>query len=409
MSQPSRRSHRSAMAIALTALVASAAGAAAQSTSAVTPTSADPTQIHTPGWAFTPGLIYSGSWDDNVLIQGLGAETTGDYLTVINPRGTLAYTGRHTRFDANYDGAFLLYHALDTLNSYDQHGTVSLERALSRQLSVFVRDSAARVPTTDVLEFVGVPFVRTGSSNNDLRGGVTATLSKRTAVTATYSTQWVHFEQSEAFASFLRGGYSQGGAVTVKHALTGRTSIIGDYDITTGRVNGIADEFDVQNGSAGVEHRFSERLSAYGALGLSRLALSSFGPARTGPAWRAGAARQFQRASLDASYSRAFVPSYGFGGTTQNEDATVRARVPLGRRVTSQSSVSWRRNEPLTPGDLRLKSWWIESAVGYALESWVRLEAFYNGSRQTIDRPGGVLDRNRIGFQVVMAQPMRMQ
>jgi hypothetical protein len=403
-----RRRHRTAIVIALA--LAAPRGAGAQTTSPVTPTTlTDPSQMHTPGWAFTPGLIYSASWDDNVLIQGLGADTRGDYLQVVNPRGTLAYTGRHTRFDANYDGAFLLYHALDTLNSYDQHGAVSLEQALSRQLSVFVRDSASRVPTTDVVEFVGVPFVRTGSSNNDLRGGLTAAIDKRTSLTATYSMQWVHFQQSDVFSAFLRGGYSRGGAVTVRHAITSRASIIGDYDITHGQVSGLPDGFDVQNGSGGLEYRLSPQMSAYGAVGLSRLAVSSFGPARTGPAWRAGAGRQFQRASVDASYSRAFVPSYGFGGTTQNEDVTVRARVPFARRVMSQSAVSWRRNEPLTPGDLRLKSWWIESAVGYALESWVRLEAFYNGSRQTIDRPGGVLDRNRIGFQVVMAQPMRMQ
>ena len=39
------------------------------------------------GWLFTPTLIYSGGWDDNVLLHGQGDATTGDFLTVVNPRG----------------------------------------------------------------------------------------------------------------------------------------------------------------------------------------------------------------------------------------------------------------------------------------------------------------------------------
>jgi len=47
--------------------------------------------------------------------------------------------------------------------------------------------------------------------------------------------------------------------------------------------------------------------------------------------------------------------------------------------------------------------------LGYAATPWVHLELFYAGTRQTIDRPGGTLDRNRIGFQVTTAKPVRVQ
>jgi hypothetical protein len=39
----------------------------------------------------------------------------------------------------------------------------------------------------------------------------------------------------------------------------------------------------------------------------------------------------------------------------------------------------------------------------------VRLEAFYSGAHQTIDQPGGVLDRNRVGFQIITARPVRIR
>ena len=64
---------------------------------------------------------------------------------------------------------------------------------------------------------------------------------------------------------------------------------------------------------------------------------------------------------------------------------------------------------PLTVGELKLVSWWFEGALGFNVRPWMRVEGFYNGVRQTIDRPGGLLNRNRIGVQLVAAQPVRMQ
>jgi len=56
-----------------------------------------------------------------------------------------------------------------------------------------------------------------------------------------------------------------------------------------------------------------------------------------------------------------------------------------------------------------LRSFWLEAVIGYAVTPWVRLEAFYGGVNQTIDRPGGETDRNRIGFQVSTAKPLRIR
>jgi len=108
-------------------------------------------------------------------------------------------------------------------------------------------------------------------------------------------------------------------------------------------------------------------------------------------------------------YNRAFVPSYGFGGTTQNEELTARLNLPLSRRLSSRSSFAWRTNDPLTLGDLSLRSWWIEESIGYNVQPWVRMEAFYAGTRQTIDRPGGLMTRNRFGFQIITVKPLRIR
>jgi hypothetical protein len=72
------------------------------------------------------------------------------------------------------------------------------------------------------------------------------------------------------------------------------------------------------------------------------------------------------------------------------------------------SWVAWRRNEPLETNSLRLKSFWFETSAGYALQTWARLEGFFAVERQEIDRPGGLVGRKRIGFQIVTSKPVRI-
>jgi hypothetical protein len=92
----------------------------------------------------------------------------------------------------------------------------------------------------------------------------------------------------------------------------------------------------------------------------------------------------------------------------QNEEATARLRFPVSRRVSASSAVSWRRDDPLTLGELPLRTYWIEGTVAYAATPWVRIEGYFAGTHQTIQRAGGVLDRNRAGIQVVTAKPVRV-
>jgi hypothetical protein len=93
----------------------------------------------------------------------------------------------------------------------------------------------------------------------------------------------------------------------------------------------------------------------------------------------------------------------------QNEEATARMQLPLTRRVYMTSTLSWRRDDPLAFGYLPLRTYWIEGSLGYAATPRVRFEAFYAGTHQTIDQPGGVLDDNRIGFQIITSKPLRIR
>jgi hypothetical protein len=361
-----------------------------------------------PGWTFTPALGYQGAWDDNALLL-FDPAAPADFQSVISPRANVNYLGRQSEFDASYDGGFIFYRDLNSLNSYDQHASVTGRLRLTPHLVVWANNGFAAVPTTELLNFVAVPFVRSGSNFEDFRGGVEMALTKFTTMTAAYNFQWVTFgEATPGAVLLLRGGHSNGGSASVKHGLDDSTSLIASFNLQHAFVNN-GGTFDVQNGDVGVEHRLFSETRVFGAFGYSHLNVTQFSPARTGPAWRAGITHQLRRTGISASYSRSYVPAFGFGGTFQNEELTGEVHTQVTRRVYVQSSVAWRRNEPLLADSLRLRSFWLESTVGYELQPWVRVEGFFSGVHQEIDRPGGTVGRKRVGFQIVTSKPLRIR
>jgi len=360
------------------------------------------------GWIFTPSLAFQGAYDDNALLL-YEPEPPRDFLTILNPRADVTFLGRYGEFDANYDGAFLMYRDLNTLNSYDQRASVSGRRALTKRVTISARNAFADMPTTELVNFVAVPFVRTGSRLDDFNTGIDVAVTKHTTLSGGYHFQWAEFDQPTTLPAFaLHGGHSHGAAANLKHELSDLTALTASYNFQHAYVvNGST--FDVVNADVGLDRQLLSTTRVYGAFGFSRLGVSQNFAARVGPSYRAGIIHHIRQTSITAGYSRSYVPAFGFGGTFQNEEFLSQVHMPLARRVYTNSSVSWRRNEPLEPNSLRLKSFWWETSVGYAVEQWVRIEGFFQFEHQEIDRPGGTLGRKRIGFQVVTSKPLRVR
>lgn len=369
-----------------------------------------PDQSGTRGWVFTPSLGYGLNVDDNVLVQGQGEDTRADLLNAVSPRVTLDFLSGRSRFDASYDGTVLLYARIRDLNYYDQRMSVNARRLVTKRVALFAQDSLAVSPTTELIQLVGAPFVRTGSRVNDTRSGLDVTLTNRTSVSGAYTFQWVGFSDTRADQTTpLRGGHSHGGTVSYRRRVNGETTVLADYDAQLASVTGDAERFTIQNGWIGLEQRLSPRLTYGGAVGLSRVGVTTFGDPKSGLAWRFGATRTFRRGTIDGGYRRSFVPAYGFGGTVQNQDITARLQWTLARRTSANASTSWRRNEPLIAGNPSLWSLWMQGSVDYLLSPWLRLNAFYSADRQNIARPGGLVVRNRFGVQLVTGKPMRIR
>src|SRR5581483_7538064 len=109
------------------------------------------------GWTFTPSLVYQGAFDDNALLV-FGPDAPSDFQSLVNLRAQVTYLGRRSEFGADYDGGFELYRDLNSLNSYNQHASVSGRRLLTPHIAIWARNAFASVPTTELLNFFAVPF-----------------------------------------------------------------------------------------------------------------------------------------------------------------------------------------------------------------------------------------------------------
>lgn len=360
------------------------------------------------GWSFTPGLDYAFVWDSNILF----ANTVSDNIIeervhVVRPRGELAYVGRRSGLTLSYDGSFLQHLAFGSLNSYDQRLTLHTTHQLSRRSSWFARYEAATSPTTELVELVGVPFARIGTRHQNVATGLEMKLRRTTEATVSYRLQLVDFAQDLTLNDLLNGGYSHGGSFSLKHQRTRRLALTGNYDVDFASVVD-GQEFTLQNSSGGVEYAVSDAISTFAAAGVSYLGGVTGAVGRMGPALRLGLATNISPAVVSVTYSRAYVPSYGFGGTSDNEELISRVHFPIARRAYASAALALRTNEPLSK-DLKLRSTWFYGSVGYRLADWMQLEAFTSGTRQRTDRPGGRLNRYRVGLQLSTATTTRIR
>ena len=393
-----------AIAVAMSHVSAAAAGAQ----SSVTPLELPATATPPAGWSFTPAIDYALVWDSNVLLENVGSPIVSEQVHVIKPRGTLGMVARRGTFDASYSGTFVQHPTLSSLNSYDQRLAVNGTRLLTRRTSMFAAYSTLSSPTTELVEFVGAPFLRIGSERHDIRTGVASQLSRKTELRGSYRFQRIDFDQDLLPLTLVNGGHSHGGTVGIKHALTGRLALTGDYFMDRATfVSGST--FIVQNGLAGLQYAFNAETRVFGSGGVSYLSAVEDRPSRVGPSIQVGLSRDVHPATLTVGYTRSFVPSYGFGGTSDNEDFRAALRMPLAARWFTQSAVSFRRNDPLREGGRPLRTLWFHGSIGYLLSDWARVEGYTSGSRQNLALVGGRINRYTFGVQVTAATTTRIR
>lgn len=363
-----------------------------------------------PGWTFTPGVVVGARYDSNVTLTspGFGQEIPSDTLFQIEPFGQLEYFSPRTTLNAGYRGSLRRYMELEALNNVDHRASFSLRERLTRRVTVFVSENFAQTPTTDLLQLNGVPFQRGGARYNAITGGVEARLSRTMDLSTRYELTWVDFDRED---TLLTGGVVHGVRSSLSHRFTERVSLGGEYEFRWADLNEGTRNQIFQDAGAVVRYRVGEITTFEAAGGIAHLDDRSRGVRRTGPYLRAELVHRARRATVGGEFRRSYVPSVAFGGTNQTETIRGYIHMPLrNNRLYIQESATWHRTNPLdTTTVLPLRSAWLQTTVGYAVQRWLRLEGYHALTRQDTRLAGGRISRNVAGVQVVLSEPVRIR
>jgi hypothetical protein len=363
-----------------------------------------------PGWTFTPGVVLGALHDSNVAIAFPSADTgstASDKLLGIEPFGQLEYYSPRTTFSSGYHGFIRDYFTYDDLNAVDHRAFVSFRRMVTRRVTVFLDDNYLRVPTTDQLELNGIPFQRVGSQYESFAGGAEARLSKTTDLTVRYDLTWVDFAHHEFQ---LNGGAVNGATASLSHRFTDRASLGAEYGTRYADLTGDTQLLRFQNAGGVFRYRTGDQTTVEVAGGLAHLVDHTHNVTRSGPYVRASFLDRLRRATVGVDFERNYVPSLAFGGTNQSQELRGYVEMPLSaNRFYVQESASWRRTDPFDTAELPLDSIWLNTVVGYSVQRWIRVEGYYAFTRQDTRLAGGQINRNVIGVQLVVSEPVRIQ
>jgi hypothetical protein len=388
--------------------------AALLTTTAALPASAQVTDtglsVSPPGLSVTPALGVAEFWDDNPTLAGDGNPRTPASVTAVRPTMTVGYRGRRTTVRSHYAGSFDFYRDEPQLDTRDHSGTIDVAHQLTRRVQLFAFDQASLSPTTgDALQFGANVLRRQTTRLNAFRGGVDAALSARTTLKATYETNWIDFttlEDTPALNLQLQSGHSHGGTGELRHRLSQRLTLGADYGLQRAIIDGGAETFDVQ--SALVVTRFALSPTATASVAYGHAWLTVDDAFRdSGPAFDLGLEWEGRRFGGSLGYERSFLPSFGFGGTFQNEALSATVRATLSRWVTWSAAVTVSDNDPLEAGDPTLRAVSAQTSFGWVVKRRLRLEVFGQHLSQDSTAPGGNVARTRAGVQASVFDTVR--
>lgn len=364
-----------------------------------------------PGWTFTPSISVSGLWDSNVALADTieGQKPASDRLFTIEPFGQLEFRSSRTEFSAGYKGYLRRYLTVEELDGFDQRGYVSLRHAATRRLSLYAHNDFSDVPTTDEVALNGVPFARFGSRSNRVNAGADFRVTKLSDLAVHYENTWVSFDHD----ALLRGGLMHGLGSRYTVRLSERTRVGGEYRMRHSNINDDARVMWFHDIGGVLDQAITPHVRVALASGYSVILDPASVDRQGGLYFRTDLTRATERLTMGIGYEHSYAPSFGFGGSSASRELRGHVHMPFFRnRFYVNGGGAWRRTDPLLEEELELDTMFLDGTVGYGLSRWLRLQTFYQYSRQNSRHfTGGtaVINRHRVGAEVVISQPMRIR
>ena len=361
-----------------------------------------------PGWVFTPSVGFGGTWDNNLLMASEGDSPITDYGTPVESVLNLDYRGRRLNMSGSYAGSFVMYRTHDDLNTADQRAGFSIKQRASSRVTLHAKEYFLQAPSTDALILTGVPFYRTGSRTNEAGGGVEAVVARHMTLVADYTLQSVSFDEQPG--QQLQDGHEHDLTVSLTRAHSTRLTMGAEYNLRHEVLSDPPDRFNIHQAGVTAEYVLTPTFTVSGLLGVAVLGAGQAHDGSVGPAVEAQLLYHARETRVSASYQRTFVPSFGFGGTYQNEQWAGSVHLPIAStRLYVAGSLAWFDNDPIEAGLPSLQSVWLSGTGGYRASRWLSVEVYADRTSQDSQLPGGIVKRANIGFRVVITKPIRIR
>lgn len=368
----------------------------------------------TAGWVFTPSIAFGVLRDSNPTTRDEGNPTNPEIVGLVNPRTEIDFNGRRAKFSAGYSGALERYQDLSELTRYDQRARLEAKYQMTPRLLFQTRHHVSLTPTTDQLELEGLPFTRVGSRMLTSAGGFTFDISRRATLKTEHMFQWVEFDrdaEGQPDFRFLQGGHAHSPSVEVEYALHRHVKFGGVYVYRHMSIDAGEEIIASHRAQGTAQFQLGPTTSLRGRAGVDYLELLDTSETKQGPSYGAGITQRIRLGSVDASYDRAFMPSFGFGGLTAYQTFRVGGTLPFAAgRAFVTGGLTYRRTDPVVLRDVivELDSYWTYASAGYSVARWIRMEGFLTVNRQISSAQGNV-ERTRVGIQFVTSKPVRIQ
>jgi hypothetical protein len=368
-----------------------------------------------PGWIFTPSFGVGQTYDDNVTLFATGdaSEANNDLITTYTPRADLTYVARRTQVTGGYGGTFLNYRTFSLFDRWDQRAQADLRRTENSRIEWSLHGSVTARPSTEALDFDGLPYSHTGAVALDARGTVGYRLGVRDSIGGSLQLQRVEFDRPGELREYLRGGRSMDALGSYQRRVNRRAAIGTSYAHRRATVQGSFEQllFHMVRGS--IDYELSPTWSLAASGGLDYIEPTLLAPSQRGLGLNASANRSRGGTHFTVNYQRSFLPSFGQGGAilSQEVGAGFRSQLFRSRHFYTDHGLVFRDTTPLIElqGLLKLRTVRTSSIVGWMPYPWMHVEGYYSYVQQTSLLPGGLMKRNRIGFRIVTSRPVRVQ
>lgn len=283
---------------------------------------------------FTPSISVTETYDDNIDLDSTNEQS--DYITSVSPGFNLSVQGENKDLTLHYSPSFVWYDKRSEDDTVRHNGSLNYDQQLSQHVKFHISDTF--IKSEDPLEetediraerrdrnpywrnigntslqytfgpenVLSVGYGQSRLENDDVK--IDDSVTQNADADLTYWFNEKHgFETNYTYTradfwndgGFQAGDDYEGHGIGVKylHRFSRHSTGFIGYTYTTRDFEGSSEDYDIHDGNIGIDHAFSENLSASASVGYFVQKNDRSGD-DSGPTYNVSLTKQFERGSV---------------------------------------------------------------------------------------------------------------